>query len=184
LKTAKLKIPVSGVGTAAYVESRLIVEALKFNFEIIPGYTTNEEHLALRRGELQGAAGGRTSYQPFVDQGYGRFIFQIGGRKSDLEQAADHVTDPGTLSVINLIGTTAEMGRFTAGPPDIPRDRLETLRAAYRKALEDPELREKSAKAGRPIVPLYGDEVAERIKKALQQPPEIVERLTAIINTK
>ena len=184
LRIAKLRIPVSGVGTAAYVESRLIVEALKFNFEIIPGYTTSEEHLALRRGELQGAAGGRTSYQPFVDQGHGRFIFQIGGRKSDLAQAADYVTDPDTLSVINMIGTTAEMGRFTAGPPGIAADRLQALRDAYRQALEDPELRDKSAKAGRPIVPLYGDEVTQRIKKALQQPPEIVERLAAIINTK
>ena len=184
LRSAKLKIPVSGVGTAAYVESRLIVEALKFNFEIIPGYTTSEEHLALRRGELQGAAGGRTSYQPFVDQGHGRFIFQIGGRKSDLAQAADYVTDADTLSVINMIGTTAEMGRFTAGPPNIPADRLAVLRAAYPQALENPELREKSAKAGRPIVPLYGDDVAQRIKKALQQPPEIIERLAGIINTK
>ena len=71
LKTAKMKIPVSGVGTAAYVESRLIIEALGLNFEIIPGYATAEEHLALRRGEVQGAAGGRTSYQEFVDQGHG-----------------------------------------------------------------------------------------------------------------
>jgi tripartite-type tricarboxylate transporter receptor subunit TctC len=166
------------------VESRLIVEALGLNFEIIPGYTTSEEHLALRRNEVQGAAGGRTSYQPFVDQGHGRFIFQIGGRKSDLPQAADYVTDPATLSVINLIGTTAELARFTAGPPDIPADRLQALRDAYRAALEDPELRDKSQKAGRPIVPLYGDEVATQVRKALQQPPEIVERLAAIINTK
>ena len=140
--------------------------------------------MALRRGEVQGAAGGRTSYQPFVDQGHGRFIFQIGGRKSDLPQAADYVTDPATLSVINMIGTTAELGRFTAGPPDIPAERLLALRDAYRSALEDPELREKSAKAGRPIVPLYGDEVANRVRSALKQPPEIVARMSAIINTK
>jgi tripartite-type tricarboxylate transporter receptor subunit TctC len=184
LKTAKLKIPVSGVGTAAYVESRLIVEALGLNFEIIPGYNTNEEHLAMRRGEIQGSASGRTSYQAFVDQGYGRFIFQIGGRKSDLTQVADYVTDPATLSVINLIGTTAEMARFTAGPPEIPADRLGALRTAYRKALEDPEMIEKSAKAGRPLMPAYGDEVAAGIRKALNQPPEVVERLAAIINTK
>ena len=183
LKTAKLKISVSGVGTAAYVESRLIVEALKFNFEIIPGYNSAEEHLAMRRGEIHGAASGRTSYQEFVDQGHGRFIFQIGGRKSDLPQAADFVTDPATLSVINLIGTTAEMARFSAGPPAIPAARLEALRETYRQALEDPEMREKSAKAGRPIVPLYGDQVAEQIRKALQQPADVVERLAAIINT-
>jgi len=184
LKSAKMKIPVSGVGTAAYVESRLIVEALGLNFEIIPGYATAEEHLALRRGEVQGAAGGRTSYQSFVDQGHGKFIFQIGGRKTDLPLASEFVSDPATLSVINMIGATAQLARFTAGPPDIPAARLLALREAYRSALEDPELREKSAKAGRPIVPMYGDEVAEQVILALQQPPEIVARMTAIINTK
>lgn len=184
LKKAKIKIPVSGVGTAAYVESRLIVEALGLDFEIIPGYTTTEEHLALRRGEVQGAAGGRTSYQPFVDQGHGQFVFQIGGRRLDLPLASDFVSDPGTNSVMDLIGTTAQMGRFTAGPPNIPAERLEALRDAYKKALEDPELRERSAKAGRPIVPLYGEEVAERVRKTLQQPPEIVARMKQIIEVK
>ena len=184
LKSAKLKMPVSGVGTASYVESRLIVEALGLNFEIIPGYNTSEEHMALRRGEVHAVAGGRTSYQGFVDQGHGRFIFQIGGRPSDLPQVADFITDPATLSVINLIGATAQLGRFTAGPPDIPADRLLALRETYRQALEDPELRDKSAKAGRPIVPLYGDEVLAKIRTALHQPPEIVARLTEIINTK
>ena len=184
LKTAKLKLAVSGLGTAAYVESRLIVEALKLNFEIIPGYSGNEERMAIRRGEIQGAAGGRTSYQDFVDQGHGRFIFQIGGPKSDLTQAADYVTDPATLSVINLIGVTSELSRFTAGPPDIVPERLAALRVAYRKALEDPDMQEKSGKAGRPIVPMYHEEVAAEVKKALQQPPEIVARLKAIIETK
>jgi hypothetical protein len=45
-------------------------------------------------------------------------------------------------------------------------------------------MREKSDKAGRPIVPMYGEEIAEQVRKALQQPPEIVARLTTIINTK
>ena len=184
LKAAKLKIPVSGVGTAAYVESRLIVEALGLNFEIIPGYATAEEHLALRRGEVQGAAGGRTSYQSFVDQGHGKFIFQIGGRKTDLPLASEFISDPATQSVMNMIGTTAQMGRFTAGPPDIPAARLVALREAYRQALEDPELRDKSAKAGRPIMAMYGDDVANAVRTALKQPPEIVARLTEIINTK
>ena len=86
--------------------------------------------------------------------------------------------------MIDLIGTTSELSRFTAGPPDIPSERLEALRAAYRQALEDPEMVEKSDKAGRPIVPMYGEEVAAQVRQALQQPPEIVARLKTIIETK
>ena len=41
-----------------------------------------------------------------------------------------------------------DIPRLTAGPPGIPQDRLDALRAAYRKAMEDPELQAKAAKLG------------------------------------
>ena len=66
------------------------------------------------------------------------------------------------------------MQRFTAGPPGIPQDRLDALRAAYKKALEDPELQAKAAKLDRPVDPAYGDEVLEAVKVALKQPPETI----------
>ena len=61
--------------------------------------------------------------------------------------------------MIALIQSQGDIQRFTAGPPGIPQDRLDALRAAYRKAMEDPELQAKATKLERPIEPAYGDDV-------------------------
>jgi tripartite-type tricarboxylate transporter receptor subunit TctC len=90
-------------------------------------------------------------------------------------QAVQLADTPEAKSLIALVHSQAEISRLTAGPPGIPADRVAFLRALYRKALEDPELREQALKGGdRPIEALYGEEVAERVRAALAQPPELV----------
>ena len=77
-------------------------------------------------------------------------------------------------ATVALIESQTELGRFTAGPPDIPADRLAALRHAYRAALENPDLQGLAAKADRPVDPLYGEDVAQRIRAALNQTPDMI----------
>ncbi len=107
-----------------------------------------------------------------MKKGYGRFIAQIGGTDDDVPQLASMVTDPNAEALIALIQSQGDLGRLTAGPPGIPQDRLDALRDAYRAALEDKELLAKAEKLQMPIDPLYGEDVAKRIKEALNQKPE------------
>ena len=76
---------------------------------------------------------------PIKKNGYGHFLVQIGGDNRDVPQLSSVVTDPASKAVIALIQSQGDIGRLTAGPPGIPQDRLNTLRAAYRSALEDKE---------------------------------------------
>jgi hypothetical protein len=55
------------------------------------------------------------------------------------------------------------------------------LRAAYKAALEDPELLAKAEKMKIPIEPLYGDDVLNRVKAALNQTPETVALLREVL---
>jgi hypothetical protein len=89
-------------------------------------------------------------------------------------QLATMVSDPTALAVIALIQSQGDIGRLTAGPPGIPQDRLDALRAAYKAALEDPELKAKAEKLQVPIDPLYGEDVLNRVKLALSQTPATV----------
>jgi hypothetical protein len=84
------------------------------------------------------------------------------------------VNDPAAKALIALVQSQGDISRLTAGPPDIPPDRLDALRTAYRKALEDPELIAKAAKLERPLEPAYGEDVARMVKEALTQTPETV----------
>jgi tripartite-type tricarboxylate transporter receptor subunit TctC len=73
-----LKSPINfataGVGSAAYVETVILENAFDLPIRVMTGYDGNEDQLAMRRGEIAGTIASRSSYEQFVENGYGRFI--------------------------------------------------------------------------------------------------------------
>ncbi len=174
----------AGVGSAAYVETVMLTAALKLPIKVLTGYNGNDDMLAMRRGEVVGSISARSTWEPFVRNGYARYIAQIGGDQTDIPQLATLVTDPAAKALIALIQTQCDVSRLTAGPPGIPDDRLAALRSAYRLAMEDQELLAKTEKLGLPIEPAYGDTVLQMIKEALKQSPEVVALLAETLKKK
>jgi tripartite-type tricarboxylate transporter receptor subunit TctC len=165
-----------GIGGSAYIETVMLSQSLKLPIKMLSGYYGGDDYGAMRRGEVIGTISSRSTWEQFVQNGYARFIAQIGGTAKDVPQLRDLVpnADPKAKALIALVESQGNLQRFTAGPPGIPKDRLDALRAAYKKALEDPELQAKAAKLDRPVDPAYGDEVLEAVKVALNQPPETI----------
>jgi tripartite-type tricarboxylate transporter receptor subunit TctC len=176
LKNGKKPVNFStaGVGSAAYVETTVLQHLLNLPIQIQSGYNGSDDQLAMRRGEIIGTIASRSSWQQYVDSGLARFIAQIGGSEKDVPQLATLVSDPTAKAFIALVQSQGDLSRLTAGPPEIPADRLKALRDAYAQAMADPELRAKVAKLGRPLEPFTGQEVAKRIQEALGQPPSTV----------
>jgi len=174
----------AGIGSASYVETVMLTNVLNLPIRLLTGYNGNEDQLAMRRSEIVGTLSARSTWDPFVNNGFGRYIAQIGGTHKDVPQLASLVTDPDAKTLIALIQSQGDVSRLTAGPPGIPNDRLDALRAAYKKALEDPELQAKAAKLDRPVDPAYGDDVLMAIKAALNQKPETVKLLDEALKSK
>jgi tripartite-type tricarboxylate transporter receptor subunit TctC len=174
----------SGVGSAAYVETRFLIDLLGIPGKIIYGYSGNDELLAIRRGEIQAVVGSPSSYDIFLSSGHGRLAFQIGGKSPEgVPQLRDLVAHEGAeaKAVVALIESQGEIQRFTAGPPNIPADRLAALRDGFRQAMADPELQAMALKSGKPVDPAYGEEVAAMIRAALDQPPAVMALLTSVL---
>lgn len=174
-----LNFATSGIGGANYVEVTMMTSAMKWPVKLLHGYNGLEDQMAMRRGEIAGGLGSRSTFEPFVKNGFGRMIVQIGGRDKDVPQLRQFVTDAKVLPLVALIESQGEIGRLTAGPPDIPADRLGALQDSYRKAMADPELVEKANKSERPVEPAIGDDVHRMVKAALAQSPETIALLTA-----
>lgn len=167
-----LKFAASGLGSASYLEMLMLMNAINMPLRILTGYSGNADQLAMRRGEIDGTIGSRSSVQQFVNNGYGRLVAQIGGAEKDTPQLETFVADPRALALISLIRSQGDIARLTAGPPDIPRDRKDALIDAYRKAMNDPDLQGRAEKFGFPVDPAYGDDVLRIVKAALDQPEE------------
>ena len=174
----------AGIGSAAYVETVMLTAALKWPVKILTGYNGNDDQLAMRRGEIVGSISARSTWDPVVKNGYARYIAQIGGDRTDVPQLASLVTDPGAKSLIALVATQGDISRLTAGPPDIPADRVAALRTAFKAAMEDKEFLAKTEKLGLPVEPAYGDTVLKMVKEALNQSPETIALLAEALAKK
>ena len=187
LKTTKttVRFSSSGVGSSGYNDTMMLAKALGWNMKLILGYRGTDSELAMRRGEIDAAVGSLSSAELFVKNGYGRFVAQIGGKPAaGAPMLSTVVTDKNSKAIAALIGSQADLARFTAGPGGIPADRAAALVAAFKKSMEDKELIGQAEKTGRPIEPLYGEDVAKAVREALDQPPEIIAMVSEILNIK
>ena len=181
LAANEVLLAASGVGSAAYTETRILMRVLQLdNARLVPGFIGNEIELSMLRGEVQGTLSVTSTQAPFVERGEAKYVVAIAGERSRIEgipQVRDFVSDPENLRLLGLVENLSELGRLTAGPPGIPPSTLAVLRRAFLAAMSDPDLLTEAARMQVPMEPGTGDEVAAMVQTALDQPPRIVELL-------
>jgi tripartite-type tricarboxylate transporter receptor subunit TctC len=165
----------AGIGSASYVDTLLLAEALNLNVRIIPGYQGSAAEMAMLRGEICGLVASASSVENFVGAGNASYVLTVGGRIEGVPNAFDYATDERARQIVALVSMMAELGRVSAAPAGTPAAQLADLREAYRSSLEDPALRADAARARRPIDPAFGEEVRDLVVAALDQTPETIE---------
>lgn len=180
-----LKIACSGVGTASYNDTLIVAAATGANLKAIPGYEGRESEMAMMRGEVVGQIGSYIGLTSFIKAKECRVLLQIAAKKhkelNDVPLASELGIPETGKKLLSIIAGMAELGRFTAAPPNIPAGRLQVLRDAYRKALTDPGLLKEATQAALAIDADYGDNVTALVKAAVNQPPENMKILKKII---
>lgn len=181
-KDRVFRVAAGAKGTAAHVDAMLIARTFGYNFKPVFGFEGTDTELAMLRGEIDLVVSSRSSMETFVAAGSGRFLVEFGGAPGSALPNGDALpkTDAGK-AVVSLIEDMAKFSRLTAGPPDIPADRLALLRAAYLAALSDPGFLAEAKTLNLPISPAPGEVVAERIAAALKPSPEIRTIITDLL---
>jgi len=179
---APIKFATSGVGSAAYNDTKILADALHLNVQVVPGFTGNEGEMSMLRKEVVAEVGTAESMEQFVKQGHGFFALALSGDPKALTgvpRAAQYVKDDHGKRLLALVETLSEIGRLTAGPPGIPPAVLAAEREALNAAMKDPQLLAEAKKLDLDIEPAPGEVVEAKIKAALAQPPETVAALKA-----
>jgi len=180
-----VKFGTAGIGSASTNDIKLLIEALDINGKILPGFNGNEAEMSMMRGgEIDGSLGSLSSLRPFVENGNGTFVVQMGEEVADIPTALSYAKSDNSRSLISLIGSQAQLSRLTAAPPGMPEDRLQVLRDAYRKAVTDPELIAETRKLKIPLQPLFGEEVGKLVTAALSQSPEMLVKIKTVLGNK
>jgi tripartite-type tricarboxylate transporter receptor subunit TctC len=182
LKGRDVKFATSGIGTASWFDSRILADALKLNIQLVNNFSGNSGELSMRRGEVAGQIGTVESLEQFVKNGGGFFALEISGSQAKLPgvpNVTQYAKEERAQKLIALLQAMSELGRLQAAPPGVPAETLQVLRTAMAEVVKDPGFVADSERLNLPIDFLPGDVVAEKVKAALAQPPDVVAALKA-----
>jgi hypothetical protein len=99
----------------------------------------------------------------------------------DVPFAIDLITNPADKLLLTAAVAPLGFGRPYAAPPNIPKDRLAALRAAFAATFKDPQFRADCAKQGVECDDFRtGEQMDAQIRSAYGIPPEIKARLIAM----
>ncbi len=182
----ELKMATGGPGSGRWVFAKMTEAAMGLKFNMIPGYDGPDAHLAMLRGEIDVMMGSIESNIDFHRQGKGRLLTVYATKRDpdakDVPTAFELITDEDGKQLARLTALSGEMWRVTGAPPGIAAGRLAALRAAYKASLENPKLQGEAKKAGREVMPAYGEEVDKAFQEALNVSPR-VKKLIVEANT-
>jgi tripartite-type tricarboxylate transporter receptor subunit TctC len=193
LKAKELMVGTTGAGAELTTFYATLGRMIGAKLKVITGYrSTNDLYLAVQRGEIQGRCG--DSYANFLNHFPGveetkevAPILQIGLSKDPAIPAVpwllDLVRDDGDHKALALMLAPSDMGRPYVGPPEVPPDRAQALRAAFDATVSDPVVVAELKKQTLDVNPLTGRQMEELVANAYRTPDEIVARARGLVNS-
>jgi hypothetical protein len=161
------------------------------------GYPGGSEiDIAVEKGEVVcrahniSAHFGREPFDTWHKKNFDRHMVQTGGKRDPRMPEVPTVNDlfeqyktpDVTRRVAQVLLAGGDFGRPMLVTPGTPAERIKILRAAYEKALKDPELLQEAEKGKMDVDPTSGEELEALIKKVMDQPKEVLARVRKMLD--
>jgi tripartite-type tricarboxylate transporter receptor subunit TctC len=184
-----LTMGATGVNSGNYNDIAILKNLFKRNVRAILGYPGRSEgHLAIERGELDGECGTPDGMPEswLRDKKVNIVVKMVDKPSPDIPETVPYIgkfaASEEDLQVLSVLMAANELGRPIIVSKQVPRDRLNALRAAFNATMQDKEFLAMSEKQDLPVNQPAGGEEAEQIVARLYQvPPAVAERAKDII---
>lgn len=174
----------------------LLNSVFNANFKIVSGYPGSTEILlAIEKGEVQGTCGvgwSTISVQKsqWLKDKFIRIVAQEGMRseptldKEGVPLAYASAKTKEQQQIMQVHYEPLTFGRPFIAAPEVPGERLEALRSAFMKAMNDPDLKAEAERLKLDIAPISGAEMAQIVNRIFDLPPQIIDAARAAIGSK
>jgi tripartite-type tricarboxylate transporter receptor subunit TctC len=190
-----LVLGVTAEGAAGNDVASLMRDALGLNLRLIAGYTdSNALFLAVDRKEVDarfvGLSATASSHREWLASDSAvRILLQFARVTRhpdfpDVPTARQLALDAQARGLIELAELPYRLSRPFAAPPGLPPERAQALRKAFLAVHQDPLYLEEAAKMKVDVSPVGGEEVLRAIEDIAKAPPETLDRLKRILETK
>ncbi len=182
----------SGVASASYQYPTFLAHLTGARLKVIPGYKSGgETNLAMERGEVHGRGnyyeGFLTTNPDWVRDKKVKFIFKLGPDHPDLKDVpagSQYAKTPKQQQMLRVLEAPLSVGQAFYVAKEVPKERVEALRAAFKKMLADPQFIAETEKIQLYVNPSSPAEIEEAVTKVYQTPKEILSELDALLTPK
>ena len=181
----------SGAGARQTQVPVLMNRLLGTKFKVIQGYKGSRGIFhAIETGEVHGALASNVSWMN-IKKGWvkDKFVIPVVQFAAKPAPGFENVPlvrnltkDKKTLQL--LLAADSDLGRSLAGVPGMPKDRLQYLRASFKKGLFLPEVQALAKKLNLPIDYTSGEELDKMTLEILATPKPIVDEVKKLMNVK
>jgi tripartite-type tricarboxylate transporter receptor subunit TctC len=187
MRSVPMNVGCSGRTGQSFQGPATLVAYAGMKFKLICGYPGSAEYvLALLKGEIDMVSSAwnqwKVEHPHEIEDGTLIPMIQNGLRRHkdlpNIPLMQDLTQDPKLKQVFELVSAGSAIGRALMMPPGVPRDRVDALRAAFDRAVEDPALIKDAAGKNLELDPTPGIEVQKISDSIVNAPPEII-RLAA-----
>jgi tripartite-type tricarboxylate transporter receptor subunit TctC len=187
LKKAKepVVIGATGPGANTYDFPLLLKEMLGLNLKVVSGYSSSSDiMLAIERKEVDGRAGSFSSIRQFIDRKLVHPVIRARASEPGIEKLPvdeSLAPNPRAKAIMALRSAPEVIGRPYVMPPGTPAEQVQTMQAAFEKAIKSPALMAEAKKAKAGLEFVDGKQALEVMKEVLDQPADVVKEFSKYI---
>jgi tripartite-type tricarboxylate transporter receptor subunit TctC len=187
MKRKEFLIGLTAKGSAVYANGAALRKIFHAPLRQIAGYPgSNEQRLAVERGELEGACASWSAIpQDWIVNRKIAVLARFGPQyPSDMPADAPYVNDLARTQeerdVLDILNAPGQLGRPFILAREVPRERVQMLTSAFAQTLQDPALLAEAKKQSLPIELFSAEESEKIIKTVYSAAPELVRRFKAV----
>ena len=195
MRKTEIILGASGPESDPAMYARLFNQLYGTKFKVIAAYSGQIETLhAVEKGEIHGlflsgwSGSGRAFVKDKVAAGEWATFVQMGLDKdpahAETPTIMEVITNPQDQAVLRFLFGRQILGQPFALPPDVPADRVAMMRDAFRKAVDDPGMREELERQRFALSPVYGEDAQRIMGELYATPPEVIKRAQALVKSK
>jgi tripartite-type tricarboxylate transporter receptor subunit TctC len=189
LFTKELIVGGASAGSSLNILPTVFNHVLGTRFRLVPGYKgTTDVVLAMERGEVQGACasyGQFRIYEQLIRDG--KLVFLLRAEEApipdvpELPSIFDYAKTDDQRQLMRFVLASTEFGRPYALPPDVPGDRVETMRRAFAEAVRDPALVAEAARIKMDMTYRPPDHLERVLAGLYETPPALIATVKKLV---
>jgi tripartite-type tricarboxylate transporter receptor subunit TctC len=176
-------------GSNAYVNGAILRKVFRAPVRQISGYPgSNEQRLALERGELEGNCGSWTAIPQdwIVNRKINALVRFSPKRPADMPASVPFVNDLASTQeqkdLLDILNGSGELGRPFIVAKQVPAERVALLRAALEAMVKDESFVAEAQKQNLLLDPVSGEEAEKIITTMYAAPPELTRKVKDVLD--